>query len=136
MPFKKGHKTWNKGKQMKPVSIETREKLRNIHKGKPKSPEHCRKISEARKKKEYFVAEKNPAWKGGVSMAYRRKTAPRPMPLKCEVCGDVCQMCYDHNHKTNEFRGWLCSRCNVALGMAKDDIKILKKLILYLKKYD
>lgn len=39
----------------------------------------------------------------------------------------------DHNHKTNEFRGLLCNKCNVLLGMINDRIKLLKRAIRYLK---
>lgn len=79
-------------------------------------------------------------WKGGISPQNRRKNAPRPMPEKCEVCNrdktnSTKGLHYDHDHKTGNFRGWLCFKCNVALGMTGDDVEILKKLIKYLKKY-
>jgi hypothetical protein len=40
----------------------------------------------------------------------------------------------DHDHKTGEVRGLLCSSCNWALGHMKDDIGILEKAIDYLKR--
>lgn len=39
---------------------------------------------------------------------------------------------YDHDHKTNKFRGILCQGCNLSLGLAKDDPEILQGLIEYL----
>ena len=39
----------------------------------------------------------------------------------------------DHDHKTKKFRGWLCHKCNRALGHFNDDEKILLKAIKYLK---
>lgn len=46
----------------------------------------------------------------------------------------------DHNHKTGKARGLLCSRCNLALGLFGDDIKILRRAIYYLsstsRRYD
>jgi len=39
----------------------------------------------------------------------------------------------DHNHKTNEFRGWLCHKCNRALGSFNDDEEVLLKAIKYLR---
>ena len=42
----------------------------------------------------------------------------------------------DHNHITGEVRGLLCSQCNTALGMVKDNPDILKRLIQYLKVSD
>lgn len=53
---------------------------------------------------------------------------------------DRCQACHkgfvdlqaDHNHKTGEFRGWLCRPCNTALGWMKDDAVKLHMLLSYL----
>ncbi len=42
----------------------------------------------------------------------------------------------DHNHTTDKFRGWLCHRCNRALGCFEDDIKRLSSAIQYLRKSD
>lgn len=39
----------------------------------------------------------------------------------------------DHCHKTNKVRGILCTRCNQGLGLFRDDQKILKSAIDYLK---
>lgn len=38
----------------------------------------------------------------------------------------------DHDHITGKIRGLLCSNCNLALGNAKDDIRILAAMIQYL----
>jgi len=40
----------------------------------------------------------------------------------------------DHNHITNEVRGLLCHRCNVALGMLKEDEDIIWNMLEYLKR--
>lgn len=56
---------------------------------------------------------------------------------KCAVCG--CEFSgnikgfVDHDHITNKVRGLLCSTCNSLLGMAKDNVEILKKTIKYLE---
>lgn len=50
----------------------------------------------------------------------------------CEVCGNKRKLCIDHDHTTGKFRGLLCICCNSALGFAKDNPEILKKLISYL----
>lgn len=39
----------------------------------------------------------------------------------------------DHCHKTENFRGWLCHRCNRGLGAFSDDIGTLEKAIHYLE---
>ena len=51
----------------------------------------------------------------------------------CEVCGSPDRMVIDHDHVTGKVRGKLCHKCNVAVGMARDDIAILEGLINYLK---
>ena len=38
----------------------------------------------------------------------------------------------DHCHITNRIRGLLCQSCNTALGMARESIDILLKMIKYL----
>jgi hypothetical protein len=60
--------------------------------------------------------------------------AGRPRASVCEVCGagDV-KIVYDHDHSTGDFRGWICFNCNTALGHARDNIEVLKKLINYLE---
>lgn len=43
--------------------------------------------------------------------------------------------CQDHDHKTDKLRDILCNRCNLMLGYADDNIKILEKAIAYLQKH-
>lgn len=57
----------------------------------------------------------------------------------CEIC-DKCPeknkkaLSVDHCHKTGVVRGILCQDCNMGIGNLKDNTKILKKAIKYLKK--
>lgn len=46
-----------------------------------------------------------------------------------------CSLVVDHNHKTNKLRGLLCHKCNSALGLFNEDIKLLYRVIKYLLKY-
>jgi hypothetical protein len=58
-----------------------------------------------------------------------------------------CAICYksyidnkrgleiDHNHTTKEVRGFLCRNCNVAYGLLKEDISIMKNLLKYHNKH-
>jgi len=67
---------------------------------------------------------------------YRRlELAGRPKPEVCEICSrrpDGRGFHFDHDHKTGKFRGWLCGKCNNALGLVDDDIGTLAYMIDYL----
>jgi hypothetical protein len=80
--------------------------------------------------------EKHWNWKGGKDTRYIKKTAPRPRPKICEVCGQEGKrrngIVLDHNHKTGKFRGWLCSNCNTAIGLLNEDPKRFELLIKYI----
>jgi hypothetical protein len=55
----------------------------------------------------------------------------------CQACGTQCTMRsiqLDHDHKTGEFRGWLCGSCNRTLGHARDDPGRLQSLVEYLER--
>jgi hypothetical protein len=49
--------------------------------------------------------------------------------------GGPRRMPVDHCHATGKVRGLLCTSCNRAIGMFKDDPKILQKAIDYLNKH-
>lgn len=52
---------------------------------------------------------------------------------RCLGCKQVYQnLVADHDHKTQQIRGLLCSNCNLALGNAKDSSEILRTLANYL----
>lgn len=61
---------------------------------------------------------------------------------KCAICekkesaklnNKLTRLRVDHNHKTNKIRGLLCHRCNVSLGLLKEDPIIINKMLEYLK---
>ena len=64
----------------------------------------------------------------------RELIAGRKTPLICEICQQPGVIVFDHCHKLNCFRGWICSRCNKVLGQVNDDPNILRLLIRYLEK--
>lgn len=52
----------------------------------------------------------------------------------CQICKSKDRkLCFDHDHRTGGFRGWLCSNCNTGLGMFQDNQILLREAILYLR---
>ena len=91
--------------------------------------------------------------------AYRSRTRPRrlavmrkwqygitqeqfdAMKIKCNGCCEGCgdplvfekwKFAVDHDHKTGRVRWLLCSGCNKALGLVKDNVATLLRLVAYL----
>jgi len=63
----------------------------------------------------------------------------------CAICGNketrrhfkyntLVDLAVDHNHITGKVRGLLCSSCNKAIGVFKDNIELLESSIIYLKR--
>jgi Recombination endonuclease VII len=55
----------------------------------------------------------------------------------CAICkqfGAGRQLDVDHDHETNQIRGLLCSNCNTALGLLKEDEEIIWNMLEYLKR--
>lgn len=54
----------------------------------------------------------------------------------CAICGEQNirnhKLDIDHDHKTKRIRGLLCRKCNVIIGLAKDNPQHLLKIVQYL----
>jgi len=68
------------------------------------------------------------------------KKKPVNEPFECPVCkkrtiaGVTSKIVLEHNHHTGKAGGWICDSCNTGLGRFKDDIKLLKSAIEFIKK--
>lgn len=81
----------------------------------------------------------------GIIKKLKKTSPPVPKNHVCPICDRNEETilksnpkkknawCIDHNHQTNQFRGYLCHKCNLALGNFSDDINKLYKAIKYLK---
>jgi hypothetical protein len=66
------------------------------------------------------------------------------LPLPARPSSEVCECCglppgaralnLDHCHETGAFRGWLCGRCNTALGQLGDNEQGLLRALAYLRR--
>jgi hypothetical protein len=56
---------------------------------------------------------------------------------KCKICG--CELPegkylhIDHDKQTGEVRGLLCGKCNAAIGLLKEDKKVMNNAIKYIE---
>jgi hypothetical protein len=70
----------------------------------------------------------------GISVDEVRALLARP----CDVCGDEMASLkshhIDHCHATGKVRGVLCNGCNTALGLAREDVNVLRALISYIER--
>ena len=76
-------------------------------------------------------------------MKYRYKATAEEYNEQLEKQGGVCAICsappgerrlgWDHCHETGQGRGILCHRCNVGIGMFRDDPELLTAAIEYLQ---
>ena len=143
---KKGQIAWNKGKKGYTTSL----KGQKTWEKRPHPRGMLGKLA-WNKGKKMWGGKIHPNWKGGISKqeGYDNKQrriaqeikAGRKIPEQCEVCGSFGEygkkektLFFDHDHTTGKFRGWICMRCNFALGMVKDNKETLLALVEYLKK--
>ncbi len=97
----------------------------------------CQAIAAAAKRQAFFT-------KYGVKRSHKQNrvaTSPGDIIYK-EQIGTPCHCCgvimtrphFDHCHETNQYRGWLCSNCNVGIGKLGDNIEGLLRAVDYLKR--
>jgi hypothetical protein len=77
--------------------------------------------------------------KYGISIETYKELAKK---MVCDVCGqseiaidkngNIKRLAIDHHHQTGKVRGVLCQRCNQAIGLLREDRKIMKSIIIYL----
>lgn len=122
---------------------------KGVYKRSPKALEHNRTINIGRtpwnkgtKGKQvawnkgldgYKSGEANNRWRDGLTLTQRRELiAGRPRSERCEVCYEPGKVVFDHCHSRGHFRGWICRKCNLVLGLVKDDQTLLRNLAVYL----
>lgn len=68
--------------------------------------------------------------------SYRLKNHKTAQSGQCQICSDTFKtLVVDHDHSNGKYRGLLCRRCNVMLGMAQDKSRVLLNAIKYLLAY-
>lgn len=128
------------------------DKLREYHETKhdPVVKKHVAKLRFAR----YHSQKNKLEWRARKALATSRVLARRGGYIPClatieEVVAAYqlqrgnCAMCdtpepaagrrmaLDHSHATGAFRGWLCTKCNHAIGLLGDDPERAAKMLFY-----
>ena len=57
----------------------------------------------------------------------------RTQDSSCLCCKEVKKLVVDHDHETGKVRGLLCDNCNLALGLLKDSVGTLERMIKYVQ---
>ena len=64
----------------------------------------------------------------------RRQYAVLALGAACDICGaQHLRLCLDHDHASEQQRGFLCAPCNKGIEMLQDDPEILAKAIVHLR---
>lgn len=64
------------------------------------------------------------------------ETLIESMSGNCPICNSTMERPHlDHNHNTGQVRDFICSRCNIALGMTGENVTTLRNLIAYIDKH-
>ena len=123
---------------------------------KDKNRERCKKWYAANRAKQresskkWYAANKDKCWEHNIGYMYgligeQVEAMYEAQGGKCKICGTpkwspsaldakkVDKLHIDHCHDTKKVRGLLCSLCNSALGLLKDNIDSLQKAIAYLE---
>ena len=120
---------------------ERAKRVRKTEAGKKSSKAAWDKFKGARSKETAYRTSRKATWqwklrKYGVTEEQYELAARRG----CEICGrsntwkgTAARLCFDHNHTTGKFRGFLCHSCNSALGYLKDDVTLAKAAFEYLQ---
>lgn len=104
----------------------------------------CKRCGEAKAVTEFYTINRvmrAPYCKpcDNIERAVRRRLGKKyrpPTDFRCEICGDEkAKPQLDHNHATGQFRGFLCSNCNMGLGKFQDRADLLEAAVVYLRKH-
>lgn len=106
------------------------------HAWQKKDPEHARAVWRAEHKKYYTTK------RGRLRKIKSYGITENEYHILKDFAHGNCHICHepfgnqeniDHCHKTNNVRGLLCTKCNIALGALNDNIALLQRAIEYIE---
>jgi hypothetical protein len=138
------------------ITCKITKELTEFHKSKTnkdKLSNYCKQCSNARRKQSYYdnierETQKNKNYRKThprTSSKYRwytyKLSEEQYLSLlnnqqeQCAICLSKDKLCVDHDHTTLNIRGLLCSNCNTALGLVKENATTLQNMIAYLLRH-
>ncbi len=98
---------------------------RDRHSAGRSSPEYMARMALARRKHDL---------KRKYGLTLEQADAMLSLGKGCQICGaqQTKRLAIDHCHATGKVRGALCTKCNNALGLFNDSVKLLNKAARYL----
>jgi DNA-directed RNA polymerase subunit RPC12/RpoP len=134
--FEKGQEAWNKGtggcKRGHDPSLYVPMPGSGIYVCLGCKRENGKKYREKNRKE---INLKNRVGRYGISISDYNKMI-QVQDNKCAICGDELNnsnIRIDHDHKTGDVRGLLCTSCNTGLGLMKDSPEVLGNAKKYLE---
>jgi hypothetical protein len=82
----------------------------------------------------YFADKRTPENRRKELLKNKYGLTPEDVPDACELCGKKWKINVDHCHVKGHVRGFLCLNCNHAIGLAKDNPSLLRRMADYLEK--
>jgi len=101
-----------------------------------KQQAHNARMRRWRKANSHKVRKINHRYRFGISKKQYQSLLNK-QNNRCAICNRKSKrraLAVDHCHRHKLVRGLLCTACNVALGLLRDDLKSLKRAIRYLQK--
>lgn len=73
----------------------------------------------------------------GVFTGFDYKALLKKQKGRCAICNRKMKRAeLDHDHKRRKIREFLCTQCNLGLGLFREDIHVFHRVIKYLEKHN
>lgn len=133
--IKEKAKEWRAKNMDKVKADRLRYKTANREKVRQAARDYYHATKETRKEAMAANSLKQNRKRPALLLARQEAALGRVKPDACDACGgNDGGIVFDHCHSAMVPRGWLCDRCNIALGCLRDDPERLRKLLGYLKR--
>ncbi len=136
------HKEW-RDKNAEHVRVYGREASRKWRKDNPEKAREVNRKTRAKNLEKHRECQRNSNFKRSHGITRDQADAmTKAQDGKCAICdwestGDYHgeRLFVDHDHATGKIREMLCHSCNASLGLVKENIDTLMKMVAYIVKH-